>query len=108
MWKPCDAVAEGRLPNALSRFSFYTALALSCALALVLLSAATNFGLGQVTARGPAVFIVAVLLLNPVVFGVLGYVKRSAKWQFVAAGAMLMVLLLYLLLVLEIIGPIPN
>jgi uncharacterized membrane protein len=75
---------------------FVIALAISSFLTLILLAAFANFGFGQVFAAGPAaVLIVAVLLLNPVVFGLLGFIKRTAKWRFAAAGATLTIILAY-------------
>lgn len=95
------------MTNVLPRFSFYAALALSSLVTLMLLSAAANFGIGQVIAAGPlAVLIVAVMLLNPVIFGILGFIKRSPRWHLLAASAMLTLLLLYTLFVFGYFGPI--
>ena len=86
------------MTNIVPRFAFYVALALSSLLALLLLSAAGNFGFGQVLAAGPiAVAVVAVMLLNPFVFGFLGFIKGTPRWQLIAAGAMLTLLVLYAL-----------
>jgi hypothetical protein len=74
-----------------------------------LLSAAANFGFGLVIAAGPtALLIVATMLLNPVVFGLLGFIKGAAKWRFIAAGAMLTLLLIYMLAAFEFFGPLPD
>ena len=95
------------LTNIVSKLSFYAALALSSLLTLVLLGAAANFGFGQVTAAGPtAILIVAVMLMNPVVFGLVGFIKDTPRWRLFAAGAMLTLLLLYLLMVSGYFGPI--
>lgn len=64
------------MTNILSRLFFYAALTLSVLLSIMLLSAAANFGLGQVKVAGAtAILIVAVMLLNPIVFGLLGFIK---------------------------------
>lgn len=90
------------MTNIVSRLSFYAALVLSSLLTLMLLSAVANFGLGQLIAGGPtAIFIAAVMLLNPVIFGLLGFIKGSPRWQLVAAGAMLTLVLVYTLFVLD-------
>lgn len=97
------------MTNKISRILFYAAVALSSLLTFVLLASAANFGFGQVIAAGPtAMLIVAVMLLNPVIFGLLGLVKGSPRWQLIAASAMLTLLLLYTLLVLGYFGPIAG
>jgi uncharacterized membrane protein len=96
------------LTNVLSRLSFYVALALSTLLTIILLGALGNFGFSQVAAAGPVVMIVvATMLLNPVIFGVLGFIKATPKWRFGAAGAMLTLLLLYSLTAFGVFGPLP-
>jgi len=97
------------LLDIVSRVSFYIALLLSSLLTLVLLSAAANFGFGQVIAGGPsAIFICAAMLLNPLVFGFLGLVKGTPQWRLIGAGAMMILLLLYALLVYGHFGPISD
>jgi hypothetical protein len=96
-------------PNIVSRLFFYSALLLSALLTFVLLSAAANFGFGQVIAAGPvALLIVVVMLLNPVIFGFLGFVKGTPRWHIVAAGAMLTLLSLYTLAAYGVFGSLPD
>jgi uncharacterized membrane protein len=62
-----------------SKLLFYVALALSALVTVFLLSGAANFGFGPLIAAGPtAVLVVTVMLLNPVLFGLLGVVKRES------------------------------
>jgi hypothetical protein len=97
------------LTNILSRLSFYATLVLSSLLTIGLLSAAANFGFGQVIAAGPAaVLVVAVMLANPFIGGLLGFLKGTTKWRFIAAGAMLTLLLLYTLAAFGFFGPLPS
>jgi uncharacterized membrane protein len=81
--------------NILSKVSFGLALALSSLVSLMLLSALLNFGFGPILAGGPvAVLIVAAMLLNPVVFGLLGLIKASSRRRLIAAGSMFTLILL--------------
>jgi hypothetical protein len=97
----------GFMPKTLSRLSFYAAFALSAFLTVILLGAAANFGFGQVIAAGPtAVLVVAVMLLNPVVFGLVGFVKGEPRWHLIAAIGMLSLLVLYALLAFGHFGPV--
>ena len=91
----------------LSRVSFGVTLCLSSLLTLLLLVAFSNVGFGPLIAAGPAaMFIAAVMLLNPLVFGLLGTFKASPLWRLVAAGAMTTLLLLYGLEAYGYFGPI--
>ena len=102
------APRENVLLNIMSRLFFYVALALSSLLTIMLLSAAANFGFGQVLAAGPsALLIVIVMLLNPVIFGLLGFIKGTSKWHIVATTAMLTLLLFYTLAAFGVFGPLP-
>jgi hypothetical protein len=52
--------------------------------------------------------IVAVMLANPVIWGLLGFVKGTPKWRFIAAGAMLTLLVLYTLAAFGFFGRLPS
>ena len=70
-------------------------------------SGAANFGFGPLIAAGPtAVLVVTVMLLNPVLFGLLGVVKRESLWQVIAAVGMVTLLALYTLLTFGYFGPV--
>lgn len=95
------------MADSLSKLSFYATLALSALVTLFLLSAAAHFGFGHVVAAGPtAVLVVAVMLLNPVLFGLLGFLKREPRWQAIAAVGMVTLLALYTLLTFGYFGPV--
>lgn len=80
----------------LSRLTFYVALGFSASLTIVLLGAAMNFGFGPALEAGFGYFlIVVVMLLNPVVFGLVGFLKGTPRSQLLAGAAMLILLLLY-------------
>lgn len=79
---------------------FLAALAIAVAWSLALLGAAGSFGMGQVFAAGPlAAVAVIYLMAMPVIYGAVGLFRSSAKRRFIAAGAIALTAVAYLLFV---------
>jgi hypothetical protein len=96
----------GAVVNILSRVAFGVALTLSSVLTLILLVAFATFRFGPLMDRPLAILIIAVMVSSPFVFGLVGTRKETPGWRFVAAGAMLTLVLLYCLGAWGYLGPI--
>src|SRR3954471_22166887 len=80
---------------------FLAALAMAAAWSFVLVSAEMSFGMSQVVAAGPLpVVVVIYLIVMPVIYGAIGLFRSSAKRRFIAAGAIALTALVYLLFII--------